>query len=92
MISAIAETGPVVWAGIVVMAVAALVPQLVWLIGLVLALKKSAPADRSDILRAYATLRVPVSEKRHALHSDCARHLDGTRKAAFKPESGESIE
>jgi hypothetical protein len=38
----------------------ALVPSLVWLIGLALALRRSAPIDRADILRAYATLRLPT--------------------------------
>lgn len=31
----------------------------VWLLGLVLALRGSAPAERAAILRAYAALRVP---------------------------------
>jgi hypothetical protein len=60
MIATIAEAGPAVWAGVIVMGAASLVPPLVWLIGLTLALRKSAPADRADILRAYATLRLPA--------------------------------
>jgi hypothetical protein len=62
MIAMIAQTGPAMWAGVIVMGAIALVPPLVWLIGLALALRKSAPADRADILRAYATLRLPAAK------------------------------
>jgi hypothetical protein len=65
MISTVAEAGPAMWAGVIVMGVVALVPPLVWLAGLALALRKSVPADRAEILRAYGTLRLPAVKVGH---------------------------
>jgi len=62
MIATIAQAGPAMWAALIVTGTVALVPPLAWLIGLALALRKSAPAERADILRAYATLRLPTAK------------------------------
>jgi hypothetical protein len=60
VITTIAQAGPAMWAGLIVAGAVAVVPPLAWLIGLALALRKSAPVERADILRAYATLRLPT--------------------------------
>jgi hypothetical protein len=62
MITTVAEVGSTMWwAGLIVAGAAALMPSLAWLIGLALALRKSAPAERADILRAYAAFRLPLA-------------------------------
>jgi hypothetical protein len=45
--------------GLLVSSVVAVAALVVWLLGLALALRGSAPAERAAILRAYATVRVP---------------------------------
>lgn len=45
--------------GLLVFSIIAVAALNVWLLGLVLALRGSAPAERAVILRAYATVRVP---------------------------------
>ena len=49
---------------VVITGVVALVALGVWLAGLALALRGSAPADRPSILHAYAALRLPTSRRK----------------------------
>lgn len=59
-----------VWApfqlGFILAGAVALVALLVWLTGLVLVLRGSAPNDRPRILRAYALCRPPIVCRRRA--------------------------
>jgi hypothetical protein len=52
-------------AGLVISGVVAIIALLVWLVGLVLVLRGSTPAERASLLRAYGTCRPPFTGPTH---------------------------
>lgn len=86
MTAMITAAGPAMWAMIGVMGASAVIPPLVWLAGLMLALRKSVPGDRPDILRAYATLRLPIAKTRDGGHRNSLRDRGAAKRVANSKE------
>jgi hypothetical protein len=65
----VSQAWPLVQVGLIMGGVVGLVALLVWLVGLFLVLRGSAPKDRPPILLAYAACRLPsVRVNRQATH------------------------